>query len=123
MIAPLLIKFRKDSIVFLFEKYKNIMISYTKNILENFVEKSFVLINLEPRIVLKELCNSLNSEIVKTFLSVLNKAECNSEDVLKRLIACFNENINTLLSCTDLITFIKFYFRSFDRDSDYLFFL
>lgn len=117
-IAPLLIDFKKESIEILFGKYQNIMASYSRKIIENFAEKSFVLINLEPKIVLRELCNNLNQNIVKTFTSILTTRTCNSEDILKRLVTCFKANLGTLLSGSDLILLIKFYIRSFNGEHD-----
>lgn len=114
-ISPLLINFKKSSIDILFKRYKNIMATYAKLLLKNSPEKSYLFVDLEPRIVLKELCSHFNSNVHKTFISILSTKECSSSDILNRIIKCFENNTDSLMNFADLSIFIQFYCRSFPR--------
>ena len=116
IISPLLINFKKNSIVVLFEKYQNIMITYAKHIIVGFPENSHVLVNLEPKIILRELCNNFTNKIVGTLISILNTCSCNSRDILSKVIKCYIANANIMFDYSYLVTFIKFYQRSFVQE-------
>ncbi|ELA42701.1 uncharacterized protein VICG_00016 [Vittaforma corneae ATCC 50505] len=117
-IVPLLIKYKKDTVIQLFKRYGNVMVTYIKDILQHYPEISHILLDLEPKFVLKELCSSLTIQNIDILLKILKTKTCCSSDVFKRLCACFNKHVGSLITSEHILALIRFFKNS--RSSDYM---
>lgn len=112
-IVPLLIYYKKSSVVGLFERYSGIMGMYSKNVLQDYPEIRHVLANLEPRLALRELYSHLSPENFSILMNILENQICTSNVVFRLLCSLFRENLGTLVMAEHILTFVKFFTKSF----------
>lgn len=126
LIAPKLILHQKDSVELLYKNFGNIMCSYTKMMIENFIDRIDLLFLIDPRYVLIDLINHFSNDnfdicfnlivqILKTKVStsmeLINKMSLiMQEKRFRSIISVEGTNIYKL--------FIEFYIRSFRNISN-----
>lgn len=112
LVAPLLIKYQKDGVVKLFKRYSNIMISYVSNILQEYPTISNVLIELEPRMVLRDLCRCLNHKNIEIMAKIFKKRTCGTLDTFKRICIAFKDAIGIVVKPEHVLDFVRFLVNS-----------
>lgn len=118
VVAPILIRFKKESITALFEKYTNIMGAYSGSILREYPEASNVLLHVDARYTLKEICSPFDDIHTPLLLKILGTKKVHSPDVIGRLATAFSEGLGTYTRCTHIVALLRFYERSFGRFSN-----
>lgn len=111
-IVPLLIKHKKDTVVPLFRRYGNVMAVYAKTVLQHYPEIGHVLLELDPRFAVKELCISATAPNINILLKILRTKTCGSSVVFKRLCAFFKKHAGSLIISEHILALIKFFKNS-----------
>jgi len=111
-IVPLLIKYKRESVVSLFDEYGNIMLPYAKNVLQDYPEIGYVLVKLEPRSVLKQLCQSFSERSMELVMKIFKSKTCSSASIFKSLSTAFKDSLGSVAMHEHVLELVWFLMRS-----------
>lgn len=113
VVAPILIKFRKEGIVTLFERHTSIMGAYAGSVLREYPEASSALLHVDPRHALRAICASFDGTHTPLLLRILGSKKTSSLSTVGMLATTFVEGLGTFTQHIHVATLLRFYVRSF----------
>lgn len=118
IVAPILIKFKKRSIVTLFERYTNIMGAYSGSILREYPEACSALLHVDPRYSLREICALLDDTHTPILLRILGDKKTNSLAIVERVARTLLDGLGAFTQHMHIAALLKFHTRSFGKPCD-----
>lgn len=110
-ITPMLIKHKKSSVELLFNMYGDIMSIYIGDILDSYPEIDHLLLRIDSKQALEELCNHFDVGKMKILQRLLDSKACKDSGIFKKVYKIFYNNIG-VIGQADVISLMRFYRRS-----------